>query len=381
MKILLYSGAFGSNNFGDDALLVSHVRVLNKIFPSAELLIADLKSNYYQKLLDPRDKVRVIQPGEKPDVFIFAGGTQFHGLPRKKAFTTLNLCNLIGSVRKELGRELYFYRRRKVMTSSTFAAAIGVGVGPFADDTKLEKDRAILSALDFVAVRDQNSINVCDNWGLGQVILGSDLCFYPGTWARPKLSSINQATSAVKKIGFIVRDWPFENQGSDYKESLLKTVDTLRTAGIADVSFISFRSHNRAGRDFEWLETLQSRNEKDILTWDPWEMSLNSFSSELSKFDCIITARYHGAVFAALFGIPFICVGIEPKLLMVAEALKNTNHLWASPYDPDQLSNAIKYNLLNDENVKHELLKYCEAEGAKAIEMMQALSHELSNAV
>ena len=73
---------------------------------------------------------------------------------------------------------------------------------------------------------------------------------------------------------------------------------------------------NFRGKGISWLDGM-----KDLANdcyGDPNNDNINDFIAKHYNFDLVITARFHGAVFASLIGKPFITIGIEPKLEMIS---------------------------------------------------------------
>src|SRR5262249_13101907 len=69
---------------------------------------------------------------------------------------------------------------------------------------------------------------------------------------------------------------------------------------------------------------------ESVTVWNPGSQTIADFLGILNGFDCLLTARFHGALFAALLGKPTVCIEIEPKLRLVSELLGCG--LWRQPF-------------------------------------------------
>jgi len=118
----------------------------------------------------------------------------------------------------------------------------------------------------------------------------------------------------------------------------------LRNIGYR-VTFISF------SKDYDqcWIDKLIN-NKENYACWDPDLMCVDDFFKLLSGYDIIITARYHGAVFASLLSRPFICIEIEQKLSLVADIYKGGGFLWRQPFNPQECVQLTKQIVENYQN-------------------------------
>ena len=70
-------------------------------------------------------------------------------------------------------------------------------------------------------------------------------------------------------------------------------------------------------------------------------MTFENFYIRLSQFDLVITARFHGAVFASMMNIPFITIEVEQKLRMIAENYSGGAYVWTSKFDLNELNEHV----------------------------------------
>jgi polysaccharide pyruvyl transferase WcaK-like protein len=317
-------------NLGDDILMVACGSILKNILPSATVGALCRDNSYLHRLAPGLTPLPMGGPLSRCSLMVLGGGTQFYSFPNTQQ----------GGKIPWLRRKLRFApllrgvltRGRKLVWSggelASRMAALGVGTGPFVLGSREEHGaRGLLELMDFIAVRDQASLSICQDWGLARVMLGADLAFLPELWLTAcRRAAVLPEVGTKGRVAIVVRDWPHTNEGASYGAPLLEVVTTMRAKGL-EATFILFCERS----DQRWARTLESRGERYI-SWDPEACSISDFVFQLSEYDALITTRYHGAVIAALAGRPAICVGLEPKLELVADLVSNRVLLWRYPF-------------------------------------------------
>ncbi len=163
----------------------------------------------------------------------------------------------------------------------------------------------------------------------------------------------------------------------------------LRTSLAAQVTYFSFCEEKDAVslakiaasiRESEPANNRPSIHESEsarVIIWDPVKHDVHGFCEMLGEFDLIITARYHGAVLAALHHIPFISIGIEPKLEMIARLYGMP--VWEYPYAPERLTEAVRAVESDHARFAGRVAKQAAEEERKSAEMHQTLVSFLRN--
>jgi polysaccharide pyruvyl transferase WcaK-like protein len=317
-------------------MIAAH-EIVERALAPASIVLNCPDAAYLQKLLPG---VSVVLPGgshaDAVDILIYGGGTQFYSFPQtsERGFRLLR-SRLVRGAKAPLQAARRLVRRAARTCNPSLhprTAAIGIGLGPFLEDCPhVRRVRDLFVRMDYVGARDTATYTLCREWGCQHVSLVSDMCFLPGLWPMPPVfPSMAKSTSAIQRVGIIVRDWRHTCEGASYTEPLLKVVEALRQGG-REVTFISFQPSS----DYEWLQRLSGRGEVPLV-WDPGKSDIPSFLEQLSEYDAFIAARYHGAVFASILRKPSICIEVEQKLALVAGLLGAGARLWAQPFDVDQ---------------------------------------------
>jgi polysaccharide pyruvyl transferase WcaK-like protein len=372
MKRIAIRGSYGARNFGDDALLIAAHQVVRQAFPAAEIVVLGYESDYIERLLPG---ATVIDPSIHRagdfDLYVYGGGTQFYSFPNTRSLSLWNraLKNLKrpAAIPGKLVRKI---QRRSDGGRVLRKAALGVGAGPFvAGSAEIDMTRQLFAGMDYIAVRDVSSYERCASWGCDNLVLRSDLCYFPGIWESGiAISETAQPKSGIERIGVIPRDWPHTGEGESYTGPLLETVDILRAAG-KEVEFISFSQRH----DGEWLSRLADRNEPCHL-WNPDEQTILEFLNLLSYYDAFITARYHGAVFASLLGKPFVGIEVEQKLRLICELFGDGARLWRYPFDVSESVYQISDLDREYSNATEQLGDVVSRQRALAVKMAAELS-------
>lgn len=346
----LVEGAYGEANFGDDLLMYVTGNVLLRHFNVSQMgfSVRDVVSLSYPSsivagahIYSPDEKYRLV-----PELTTFGGGTQFYSFPKQKSDILLASDGFFNRLRRKIKSEgvgrfalRHIFRRTFRARRSAF---LGLGIGPFLDgNEELVKD--LLASGDFVAVRDDASMHYCKKWNV-DAILGADLCFLTDYWFN-SISLDKSVCSSVngsgKKIGCVVRDFPYDLPSKDYFDPLLLSVKELRRQGY-DVYFLVFS----VKKDADLIKKLNLLGESPLV-WDPTEMSIDNYLNTLNSFDFILSTRYHGVLISAILGKPGVAIPVDPKLLSINHSLQGGYSVWDVPFDPEQLVNLVNDGFKN----------------------------------
>lgn len=330
-------GAYGLGNFGDDALMYAACTIAEDVFKPKCIVFLCRASGYIHGIVP---EARVVESASEcpgvVDIVLYGGGTQFYSFPltaRTSAMVSARKCRRV--VEHPVFAMKTAYRKIRGLCGRgqrPRIVALGIGVGPFEIKCpEMVNTQSVFRGMDYIFVRDVDSFELCKRWGCANVTLGADLCYFPGLW-DVQSGSVSDCcgVNSVRRIGVIPRDWPHTEKGNAYVQPLLHVVQQLRLAG-REVEYVFFSQRSEQ----EWAKRLRDRNEV-ATTWVPDTSTLSDFLRMLSRYDVLITARYHGAVFASLLGKPVVCIDVEEKLRLVSELLLKGARLWTFPFEPKQ---------------------------------------------
>lgn len=329
---LLVKGAFGNGNLGDDALLEATIRLARKVVPDDDIAIDATPAQYLSKRFP---QCRFVTGDDQVNVtsaLVIGGGTQFCSFSRTHALAAGTLAN---RCLRACRRPSALIRTKPLITLASTAkrVAVGVGVGPFVC-CSLERlaSKRYLRTFDYVSVRDKASYAQCASWGVVPLALTADLCM-------SKLVSRSGGYSLPvpeRRIGVVLRDWPHTRLTSQLNDRVTTVAESLLAMGYR-VDLISFCPDG----DARWLHYMENRP-FSIVRYNPCQDDPDTFARRLQRYSTLITARYHGAVFSALAGVPFIAIEIEPKLRLVGELLADGVTHWSPPFDVGAVLRSVK---------------------------------------
>ncbi|HTN39092.1 MAG TPA: polysaccharide pyruvyl transferase family protein [Arachidicoccus sp.] len=319
LKITI-KGAYGETNFGDDLLMVVFEKYFKTVFPSAEINFWGTKIGYVKQLLDSTSKYN--ETSFESDWLVYGGGTQFFSFSNH-TLTTIEKLKLVLRNPSLLITKF----KRQPFVNYNKVAFLGFGIGPFTGNSQVingAKER--LQNADYIGVRDEVSYIYCQEWNINAV-LGADVVFSSFFKINEYLVERNfKGDQVKKKLGIIIRDWGLDEDGDLYIE---KIMEFYKSTEDFESKFIIFAPH----KDPKFMDRLKDEN---ILVWDPDKYTLSDFIAELNLFDIFISARYHGAIVAALLNKPVICIEIEDKLKILSQQIPELK-LWKKPFLTSEL--------------------------------------------
>ncbi|WP_312993432.1 polysaccharide pyruvyl transferase family protein [Chryseobacterium flavum] len=335
-------GGYGLYNFGDDALLVAlYQNFLANNISEEDIYLLCVKSNYLNKQLKNPKVIDYNQLDSSIEIqhLIYGGGTQFYSFDtdnRKKIKDILikNPLFIFSKIRNQiilLLRKRFIENKFEIADYAKKIYLLGVGVGPFSkiNHTIESKTANLFKKASFISIRDTFSSEKCKEWGVKEYMHSPDLCY------SMDVSSYFNESSSLKKVGVVVRDW--NHTGSqDYYDKLIRFVEKLRNEKY-EVTFISLDKRS----DVFWTKYFVE-NKENFIQWDADRMTFDEFYGLFSQFDLHITARFHGAVFASMFHIPFITIEVEQKLKMIAENYEGGAYCWKNDFDLEKIMNLVK---------------------------------------
>lgn len=311
-KRIGHIGFFGKNNFGDE-LFSDVVRMktdhhLEKI--DFNLLLPSNKQLFVEKLLS------------KFTSFVIGGG---------------DLLDI------EIPYNIYF-PWELIKDKKIIVLGVGVTNQNKATAESKEKLKRILNRVNIekVVVRDQESYRVLHAIGVDS----EKLKYYPDL-----VFSLNipyKLPSKRRVIGFIPRNidergYSFGVNDLEYVRETL--ISKLITMGM-DVRIISLREIITERKP---IEDLFLKKHPEI-TFNPYTTP-DKTTADIQACDAILTMRYHGAIVAAMSGIPMIAIDVSdkfkglPKIFDRPDVLKSIN-------SPDLLDSIMSISPVSEETIK-----------------------------
>lgn len=330
---VLVVGAYGTGNLGDLVLLTSAVTLIRESLPDAPVRVLSPRRPFHERILPgiPFIDGDAVLPA-RGNLLVYGGGTQFFAFENTDVATGKRLVSVLRSPKRIVTGLL----RRALKRAGGFRheAALGVGIGPFVPGSwREESARRVFERLGYVAVRDEASLEQCRRWNLSGARLRADLCFTSRNISALRRSP--RPASPRKTLAAVVRSWGHTVGGSGYLDPLLATADEMAKEGW-DITFFSFSEQEDADLNARLRAAGQA-----VVAWNPLQEDPADFIARVAAHEVIVSARFHGALFAGLLGKPTITVELEPKLRIAAETLGTPDLVWAPPFDRRELRRLI----------------------------------------
>ena len=312
MNRVVLKGYYGYGNLGDDILMLVSARLMEEFYPNSSVCVASAGNNttYIMPFSDwIVTEVVPYAPEPKADMIVHGGGGTYYDFEEgNMAYYLLNRSiELVGT--KLFRKVLEAYRKLKGWPSNrgTKRIAIGIGIGTFTSSSKKYYHKiAELSNFDLLVPRDPMSYQFLNQSSINGIVLpGSDLAFLTEYWLPKGLNGAKRE----KNIGFILKNC----NDVDHLNIIREVLKMLNKDGFNISIFIFEKNHDmaieRQFRDFP------------IFKWLPESISLSDYLESLNKNSLLVTSRAHGAIIGSALGIPSVCIGIEPKLEVMAKTL------------------------------------------------------------
>lgn len=368
-KTVLIFSTSGSDNTGDDAILLGAVRLIREILPNQHLSIVTTDVSKTPKIEDstliqhdlnsgPRietlfrvDFIGIFKHMFTSRLVIFAGGTILHDSHPLNLLYFLSMTLLARILRKKV-------------------VYIGVGVNNIS--TKFGKilTKIIGSLSDSIYLRDRISADKISDLGIKKHNVGTDLAFlveYPIKKPRKEFLHFIKSNSSKKLFGFSV--YGKYNQENHLKRYYNLDTEAKILAGVGKSFIDEYNARlimipNELPADRTFLKQIYNniKNKKEILFI---EERLNPIElvNLLRTLDFNFNMRLHSVIFSIIAGTPFLNLEYAPK---VTSLLKSYNLLETSitfsEVSTKNIINKTDFILKNSNRIKSKLKEIYEKE-------------------
>jgi len=314
---VLISGAYGEFNIGDDVLLYIILMWLECNNFKSNISITSSNKLYIKKLYP---KVNIISKSSAslldPKLFILGGGTQYYSFKNpnqlNSKYNFLNKLKYLIKLFLLYFKYVYCYFHK--IYSSKIKIALGIGLGPFEVPYSQLITRSKLFEFNYLYVRDVYSNNYCNKYKLPH-FLGADICLSDYFYNKFNFKHINDISSK-ENVGIVLRCWDHNENGNILNEKIFNWIN-LNNEKFKITLFIFSQENDSSLKEI----SIDIKNIK-VEIWNPEKDTFENYLYKISLMDFMITSRYHAAIFNLNFNIPTICLGIEPKLKLIAEEVE-----------------------------------------------------------
>lgn len=309
MKVI-YSGYYGGLNSGDDAFCevaawgaAKYWGATDHLFFTRSLPAISTAANYYSPHAGYFSFTRGVFDVLKSDIFVSAGGSTFHS--------------------RIAPNDLRFYAKlKKAGRLSGKVGAIGISLGPYADSQSENDIRAYLERLDFLALRDQKSLEIAESYNLPyRPVRAFDLAaLLPSIFPAISENGKQAHLEGKKIVGVAACNYERYIGGSLEKEKMrndfvFEVLDFLRSSENIHFRFFVFNGSESMGDRQLTDELIRGLSDGGAFSYEivPYLGDVRSTFMKVSECDLIFSTRLHASVFACYGGVPFFLMEYHRK--------------------------------------------------------------------
>ncbi|KFN02917.1 polysaccharide pyruvyl transferase CsaB [Bacillus clarus] len=331
---LVLSGYYGFYNVGDEAILQSIIKDLNKEDPTLELVVLSNDPEYTRKMygveaINRWDIGAVYREIKKSDGLISGGGSL---LQDKTSMKSILYYTGIMQLARLLRKPYYIYAQ---------------GIGPITRGHNRLLVKWHVSKAKYISVRDEDSFLYLKEMGIKK-----DIEIVPDpvlSWKveDKKSNWLEKHSIGGKIIAVSVRNWDAKE---NYMRKLAKTLKKFKQAGF-HILFVPMHGpfDQNASRDIINL----MGEEAHML---PYKMDIHEKIAILSECVLLIGMRLHALILSAVANTPMVGISYDPK---IDSFLQQVNQPIIGNVDGDwtveTLYSMVMKQLDQSKNVKHML--------------------------
>ncbi|CDZ74517.1 pyruvyl-transferase [Peptoniphilus sp. ING2-D1G] len=337
----MVSGYYGYNNIGDEAILKGLVDAITSISDAKLVVLSknpDWTTTKYQvESADRSDLFTVIREIRKADMVLSGGGSLLQDVTSKKS-----ILYYLGIL------FLAILFNKKTMIYSQ-------GIGPI----KLKRNRIltkyILSKVDFINVRDNQSHRELKELGINRdVLVTTDTVFgikkIESAKGRQILDSIGVPRNRIN-ICMCIMNW--KNYGAQTADKISRLIEKIfKERPDVNIILVPFFYHvdleierkifNRLSCVFDHLYIVEDY------------LHVNEYLSLISNMDMMVSMRLHGLIFATLTGAYPIGISYDPKIDGFIKELDRVQRYYVEDFDENALAEEVLHSIENLDELKED---------------------------
>lgn len=349
-KEILISGYYGFKNNGDDALLESIIKDLNKYkeSPNIVVLSADPKEtfkNYNVRAINRFNIFDITKHMKNAELLISGGGTLIQDRTSSKSLW------------------YYLYVIKKAMSNKLKVMLYSNGIGPLERKSNKEKAKKILDKVDMITLRDNISYDVLLDMGVtnSNVLVTADPAFnLVGINKEQGREFLNKCGIPTDKklLGISVRRLGMNEEA---EISIAKAIDEAALKYNLYPVFIPMQEV----KDMPTSKSIASKIKcgcaiiKDI-------KDVATMVGIVSNMYLCVGMRLHMLTYAAINDVPVIGIVCDPKIRGFMELIKQNNYISLEGITSEKLVAHIDLCIENYDKIKTDLYEVCKEYKQKA---------------
>lgn len=295
---IVLSGYYGYANSGDEAILSTIIKSINRNVKNAEVTVLSKSPGmtmytYDCKAVDRFNVFQVYKAVKKCDILVSGGGSLFQD---RTSTRSLLYYTFIIYLAEKLGKKVMIYAN---------------GVGPIFEKENRRLAASVVNKADVITIRDENSMEELRSMGgwREDMHITSDPVFMINAAPVDRINEIFKAKGIPldKPIIMVsIRNWS-SIEGFNRKIAML--CDKLYENYNCNIVFLAMQIPD---------DVVISRKAREYMK-NPAYLLDEEYSSEelagiIKKADFAITMRLHALIFSARAGVPFVGIVYDPKV-------------------------------------------------------------------
>ena len=340
-KRVLVSGYYGYNNIGDEAILKGLVDGISQV-SDAELVILSknpdfTKKKYKVDSVDRSNLFVIIKETIKSGMVILGGGSLLQDITSKKSIIYYLTILLIA----------LFFRKKTFLYSQ--------GIGPIRLKRNRFLTKHILSKVDFINVRDNQSNRELKELGIKKdVLVTTDTVFgikdVDSQRGKEILENL-KLKKGKKNICFIVINW--KKYGDQTIEKISQSISQIfEKRNDVNIILVPFFYHLDLDIERKIFNNLKDKHENLYILEE--YLHVLDYLSVIENMDIVVSMRLHGLIFATLMGAYPIGISYDPKIDGFMKELDRVQRHYVEDFDAESLTGEILESLDNLEELKED---------------------------
>ncbi|MDO5713762.1 MAG: polysaccharide pyruvyl transferase CsaB [Tissierellia bacterium] len=329
-KSILFSGYYGFDNSGDDAILEAISTEIKKTRPQLNIHVLSYlpektKEVYGVEALHRFHFKEVFKGLKETDLFISGGGSLLQDITSSRSlWYYLGLMILAKLLRKKV----YVYAN---------------GIGPIDGKFNRFLTKTVLNHVDFITLRDSNSKDFIRSLGVkhNRVKVTADPVYTLEPSSEERILDIfkNEKIPDKMYIGFALREWM---ESPDLKDKIVEGINLLLEQRKEDILMLPLHYP----KDLHFAESIREEvKEKNRIYILKNNYTVKDLMACFSKLEVVVAMRLHALIYAVVEEVPIVGLSYDPKVQGIIEEL----HLYPGEdvrnFEPKNLVEKILYTL------------------------------------
>lgn len=281
------SGYYGFKNFGDEAILSVIISHLKEIGADITVFSSDTKytsETYGVNAVKSFDIKNVVNTLKNTDVLISGGGSLLQDVTSIKSLVYYSAVIALG---------LMFNKKVIIFAQ---------GIGPINNKFAQIVVKNLLKFCSLVTVRDENSLNLLNKWGIQAKLVCDPIYSLPVT----KVESNGT-------VGIQLRDFKTMNYNLLHKLAML-TVTKFSDIKIEIMSLQKTQDYELCKRFEHILHVLNPEIKSEVVS--------DNIIERISKLEYLIAMRFHAILVAIKYGVKTAAINYDIKVEKLAKDAK-----------------------------------------------------------